>query len=113
MKSDHAKESTITEVINGPVDDPGIEDKKAGKSEPVLDYAGSAEKTDPKEIKLVRKLDLWMLVRTEPRSRDHFEFAVSSLINVPVEVAYALVPQFLESSTTPGHCCCPIGWLEY
>lgn len=29
---------------------------------PTLDYAGSAEKTDPEEIKLVRKLDRWILV---------------------------------------------------
>lgn len=73
MKSDHAKESTITEITNSPVDVPSIEDKEASKSEPILDYAGSAEKTDPKEIKLVRKLDLWMLVRTEPQSRYHLE----------------------------------------
>lgn len=31
-------------------------------SQPSLDYAGSAEKTDPEEIKLAKKLDLWILV---------------------------------------------------
>lgn len=31
-------------------------------SGPTLDYAGSAEKTDPEEIRLVRKLDRWILV---------------------------------------------------
>lgn len=29
---------------------------------PTLDYAGSAEKTDPEEIRLVKKLDRWILV---------------------------------------------------
>lgn len=33
---------------------------------PVLDYAGSAEKTDPEEIRLVRKLDLMMLASARP-----------------------------------------------
>lgn len=68
MERVHAKEDyTITEVTNSPAKVPSIEDKEASKSEStLLDYAGSAEKTDPKEIKLVRKLDLWMLVRTEP-----------------------------------------------
>lgn len=69
MERVHGKEDyTITEVTNSPVDVPSIDEKEASKTEPtLLDYAGSAEKTDPKEIKLVRKLDLWMLVRTEPR----------------------------------------------
>lgn len=71
----HAKEDyTITEVTNSPVEVPSIEDKEVSKSEPtLLDYAGSAEKTDPKEIKLVRKLDLWMLVRTEPHLKSSFK----------------------------------------
>lgn len=32
------------------------------ESKPTLDYAGSTEKTDPEEIRLVRKLDCWILV---------------------------------------------------
>lgn len=34
--------------------------------EPVVDYAGSAAKTDPREIELVRKLDFMMLVSVGP-----------------------------------------------
>lgn len=75
MERVHAKEDyTITEVTHNPVEVPSIEEKEASKSEPtLLDYAGSAEKTDPKEIKLVRKLDLWMLVRTEPHLKGSFK----------------------------------------
>lgn len=37
-------------------------EKLTTEAEKHLDYAGSAAKTDPEEIRLVRKLDLWMLV---------------------------------------------------
>lgn len=37
-------------------------DTSEDSSQPSLDYAGSAEKTDPEEIKLVKKLDIWILV---------------------------------------------------
>lgn len=80
MERVHTKEYTITEVTNSPVGVPSIEGKEASKSGPtLLDYAGSAEKTDPKEIKLVRKLDLWMLVRAEPLLKSSFQNLVSSL----------------------------------
>lgn len=29
-----------------------------------MDYSGSHEKTDPREIALVKKLDLWIMVRS-------------------------------------------------
>jgi hypothetical protein len=32
-----------------------------------LDYSGAHEKTDPAEIKLVRKLDTWIMVSTVVR----------------------------------------------
>lgn len=41
-----------------------VQDPETGeKLHPVakLDYSGAAAKTDPKEIKLVRKLDLWIM----------------------------------------------------
>lgn len=66
MKSDHIKDNSITEVVGSPREVPSLEDGKACKPGPILDYAGSSEKTDPVEIKLVRKLDMWMLVRTDP-----------------------------------------------
>lgn len=40
------------------------EDVVRGGPVPAVDYAGSSEKTDPLEIKLVRKLDMWMIVCT-------------------------------------------------
>lgn len=37
-------------------------DLKAQNKDEKLDYSGFAQKTDPKEIKLVRKLDLYIMV---------------------------------------------------
>jgi hypothetical protein len=37
-----------------------VDDEKAGSQES-LDYSGAHEKTDPAEIKLVRKLDRWIM----------------------------------------------------
>lgn len=56
----------ISEIADSPrpVSTNADEDKLATGAGKVLDYAGSSAKTDPEEIKLVRKLDLWMLVRT-------------------------------------------------
>lgn len=63
-----AKEYHVTEVVESPTAT-NIEAGKACDAGPVLDYAGSAEKTNPEEIKLVRKLDVWMLVCT---TRDRY-----------------------------------------
>lgn len=44
------------------------DDEKNGKPEPdneARDYTGTAKKTDPREIRLVRKLDLCIMVRTD------------------------------------------------
>jgi hypothetical protein len=38
------------------------EDEKCQADDGVRDYTGSARKTDPEEIRLVRKLDLWIMV---------------------------------------------------
>lgn len=40
-----------------------MDDEKAGAAEAGVDYTGSAAKTDPAEIKLVRKLD-WRIMPT-------------------------------------------------
>ena len=61
-----------------------------------IDYSGAHEKTDPAEIKLVRKLDLWIMVSTTPcSSSSPCEHAVeamykSHLLLTP-GVAYSLV----------------------
>ena len=34
------------------------------KSQPKIDYSGAHEKTDPREIALVKKLDRWIMVCT-------------------------------------------------
>lgn len=43
-----------------------VEDKKmfVDEEDPSLDYTGAAKKTDPEEIKLVRKLDYRIMVRS-------------------------------------------------
>jgi len=38
-----------------------IEDVETLKPVPKTDYSGAAEKTDPKEIALVKKLDRWIM----------------------------------------------------
>lgn len=40
-----------------------IQDEKVKETSQVGDYSGFTQKTDPKEIKLVRKLDLYIMVR--------------------------------------------------
>jgi hypothetical protein len=49
--------------------DPRVfEEEDAGKPVPIIDkvdYSGAYEKTDPKEIALVKKLDRWIMVRFE------------------------------------------------
>lgn len=40
-----------------------IEDGEDLKPEVKTDYSGAREKTDPKEIALVKKLDRWIMVR--------------------------------------------------
>jgi hypothetical protein len=37
-------------------------DEEAKTAQAKLDYSGAHEKTDPAEIKLVRKLDTWIMV---------------------------------------------------
>lgn len=45
-----------------PVSAPLAETEEILKAEPeVLDYSGAREKSNPREIKLVRKLDLWIM----------------------------------------------------
>lgn len=66
MSSNHAKDYHITEVVDNSGDVPSIGEGKNDHPGQILDYAGSAEKTDPKEIKLVRKLDVRMLVCADP-----------------------------------------------
>lgn len=56
MKTDTNSEEKCTAAVE-------IEEKDS--QQVVLDYAGSAEKTDPKEIALVRKLDMIFLVSAE------------------------------------------------
>lgn len=41
-----------------------IQDEKVKETSQVGDYSGFTQKTDPKEIKLVRKLDLYIMVRS-------------------------------------------------
>lgn len=47
------------------------------------DYAGAVGKTDPMEKKLVRKLDLWIMVRSKP-------ICLLSSLDLTVAPAYAL-----------------------
>lgn len=55
-------EDHIMEVGENPPKTPAKIMEEGGDSpEPVVDYAGSAAKTDPEEIRLVKKLDLVML----------------------------------------------------
>lgn len=48
-----------------------LEDEKPGQLEGQMDgerdYTGTAKKTDPAEIKLVKKLDLWIMVSPDSR----------------------------------------------
>lgn len=67
--SDSTKASSVAEEIITVVDKKTTErvsvtaeEEGLDRSEPLVDYAGSSEKTDPEEIRLVRKLDFWMLV---------------------------------------------------
>ena len=41
-----------------------VSDEKVKETSQVGDYSGFTQKTDPKEIKLVRKLDLYIMVRS-------------------------------------------------
>lgn len=43
-------------------DDASINDEKEVEDKSKVDYSGFAQKTDPKEIKLVRKLDMYIMV---------------------------------------------------
>jgi len=43
------------------VEDPEIDEKAVAK-DPNADYSGFTQKTDPVEIKLVRKLDMYIMV---------------------------------------------------
>lgn len=45
-------------------DDIDVKVAEAGGENPLADYSGFTQKTDPVEIKLVRKLDLFIMVRT-------------------------------------------------
>ena len=44
------------------VEDPDVEEKAIAQ-DPNADYSGFTQKTDPVEIKLVRKLDMYIMVR--------------------------------------------------
>lgn len=53
------------------------------KKQQATDYSGAAKKTDPAEIKLVRKLDLWIMVspplrRTHPANAQNLHTANNS-----------------------------------
>lgn len=63
LKADERVQDNIVEIPKSSEDVPTPVDKETTEdSKPILDYAGSADKTDPEEIRLVRKLDLCMLV---------------------------------------------------
>ena len=40
------------------LEDPEMNNNKAGAGSPISDYSGAVNKTDPREIALVRKLDM-------------------------------------------------------
>lgn len=64
-KVDVQTEEHIVGVSKDSQDTPTKNEEDGPRSkgtEPVLDYAGSAAKVDPEEIRLVRKLDYMMLV---------------------------------------------------
>lgn len=66
MEKDPSKDCKFTEIVDSSREVPSTGKQTAGRRGPILDYAGSAEKSDPEEIKLVRKLDIWMLVCVDP-----------------------------------------------
>jgi hypothetical protein len=39
-----------------------LEDEKPAQMDEERDWTGTAKKTDPEEIRLVKKLDLWIMV---------------------------------------------------
>lgn len=52
MTSHVAREKSIDDVV---------ETEKLEEGRTITDYSGAHKKTDPKEIALVRKLDLWIM----------------------------------------------------
>lgn len=57
---DQIEVSKATRVTSDKTDEEKLRDFAVTE----VDYAGSSKKTDAKEIRLVRKLDMWILVRT-------------------------------------------------
>jgi len=84
------------------------EEKFTMEAKTHLDYAGSAAKTDPEEIRLVRKLDLWMLVCDLSRVF-YKRVDVDSLTMLP---AFSLHPQLSEHDATASDLCYPLGRCE-
>lgn len=54
-----------------------VEVEQKDDIQPVRDYAGCVEKTDPKEIELVRKLDMIFLVSASQTLGPHTETCCS------------------------------------
>lgn len=63
------------DVIKAQQSEPQVfQDENPQKQVPIVektDYSGAHEKTDPKEIALVRKLDKWIMVSSTFRILDH------------------------------------------
>lgn len=60
------KDGSIAENMST-VNDDGVLEKKTPRVGKV-DYSGAYEKTDPKEIALVKKLDRWIMVGSNTRA---------------------------------------------
>lgn len=76
LKSNMATDISAKGASAGDVDHPPVgadmeknEQEYSEKPAPGadLDYSGAAAKVDPVEIKLVRKLDIWIMVRSSRR----------------------------------------------
>lgn len=89
-------------------------DASEDSSQPSLDYAGSAEKTDPEEIKLVKKLDIWILVSllysawNAPWRPSHPRV----LLGLTCMIAYVVAAQFSQLYATTIDQRGSPGWAE-
>lgn len=66
MATAHHNENELRMERTKSTDAGVIQDEKPIPKVEKVDYSGAHEKTDPKEIKLVKKLDRWIMVCFPP-----------------------------------------------
>ena len=66
MATAHHNENELRMERTKSTDAGVIQDEKPVPKVEKVDYSGAHEKTDPKEIKLVKKLDRWIMVWPPP-----------------------------------------------